>query len=68
MRHIDGRRPFANPNPLRCRHALYWVSISVEKFPGNSVQKFPVRYADLDCFLRCLKRKDSFPVSRMSQW
>ena len=24
--------------------------------------------ADFDCFCRCLKRKESFPVSRMSQW
>ena len=33
-----------------------------------SVQKFPVDQAGFGCFLRCLKRKDSFPVSRMSQW
>ena len=44
------------------------MSISVEKLPGNSVQKFPLHQAVFGCFLRCLKRNESFPVSRMSQW
>ncbi len=44
------------------------VSISVEKLPGNSVQKFPLPQLVFGCFLRCLKRKESLPVSRMSQW
>ena len=44
------------------------LSISVEYFPGSSVQKFPLYEAAFGCFLRCLKRKESFPVSRMSQW
>ena len=43
------------------------LSNSVEKFPGNSVQKFPVGQADFGCFSRCLKRYGSLPVSRMSQ-
>ncbi|SUD34164.1 phosphinothricin acetyltransferase [Pseudomonas fluorescens] len=44
------------------------VSNSVEKFPGNSVQKFPVAQAFFTAFFRCLKRKESLPVSRISQW
>lgn len=44
------------------------LSNSVEKFPGNSVQKFPVAQAFFTAFFRCLKRKESLPVSRISQW
>jgi hypothetical protein len=44
------------------------LSISVEKFPGNSVQKFPLCQPGFGCFLRCLKRNESLPVSRISQW
>jgi hypothetical protein len=43
------------------------MSISVEKFPGNSVQKFPLGQPAFGCFLRCLKRNESLPVSRISQ-
>ena len=43
------------------------VSNSVQYFPGNSVQNFPVYAVIFGCFLLCLKRKESFPVSRMSQ-
>jgi IS1 family transposase len=39
------------------------LSISVEWFPVNSVQKFPLCQPAFGCFLRCLKRKESFPVS-----
>ncbi|WP_207303165.1 hypothetical protein, partial [Pseudomonas gessardii] len=42
------------------------LSNSVEKFPGNSVQKFPVAQAFFTAFFRCLKRKESLPVSRIS--
>lgn len=45
-----------------------WVSISVENFPGVSVQKFPVGQLFFTAFFRCLKRNESLPVSRMSQW
>src|ERR1700710_602044 len=34
----------------------------------NSVQKFPLDQPDFGCFLRCLKRNESLPVSRISQW
>ena len=61
----------AVPTPLidlLTQGTLANLSISVEEFPGNSVQKFPVSHAGFGCFLRCLKRKESLPVSRMSQW
>lgn len=44
------------------------LSISIQNFPGNSVQKFPVAQVLFTAFLRCLKRNESLPVSRMSQW
>jgi len=47
--------------------ALAELSNSVQYFPGNSVQNFPVHAGIFGCFLLCLKRKESFPVSRMSQ-
>ena len=55
-----------------CRYDLVRVdinlSISVEKFPSNSGQKFPLCQPVFGCFLRCLKRNELLPVSRISQW
>ncbi len=45
-----------------------YMSISIQNFPGNSVQKFPVAQVLFTAFLRCLKRNESLPVSRISQW
>ncbi len=50
------------------KRRLPLVSISIQNFPGNSVQKFPVDQVLFTAFLRCLKRNESLPVSRMSQW
>ena len=62
-----GIDPLAERDAAAASARTVMMSISVEKFPGNSVQKFPVYQPDFDCFLRCLKRKESFPVSSMSQ-
>lgn len=44
------------------------VSISVQGFPGNSVEKFPAAQVLFTACLRCLKRNQSLSVSGMSQW
>ncbi|MBC7702554.1 MAG: DDE-type integrase/transposase/recombinase [Rhodoferax sp.] len=43
------------------------VSNSAQYFPPNSVQNIPVQPPSFGCFFLCLKRKESFPVSRISQ-
>ena len=62
-----------------CRPTLYkWknqllgreapaLSSSVQNFPPNSVQIFPGDQSNLTDFFLCLKRNESFPVSRISQ-
>ena len=44
------------------------MSSSVQNFPPNSVQIFPVDQFDLTDFFLCLNRNESLPVSRISQW
>ena len=61
------RRPLTPPY-VRFRIRRFRLSISIQNFPGNSVQKFPVAQVLFTAFLRCLKRNESLPVSRMSQW
>ena len=47
--------------------ALLALSNSAQYFPPNSAQNFPVYAVGFGCFRLCLNRKESFPVSRMSQ-
>jgi hypothetical protein len=47
--------------------ALHKLSNSAQYFPPNSAQNFPVYAVGFGCFRLCLNRKESFPVSRMSQ-
>lgn len=63
IRHLD-----PDGNEFWLARQLAKVSISTQNFPGNSVQKFPVDQVLFTAFLRCLKRNESLPVSRMSQW
>jgi hypothetical protein len=44
------------------------LSSSVQNFPRNSVQNFPVDQLNLTDFFLCLNRNESLPVSRISQW
>jgi hypothetical protein len=43
------------------------LSNSAQYFPPNSAQNFPVYAVGFGCFRLCLNRKESSPVSRMSQ-
>ena len=43
------------------------LSNSAPYFPPNSAQNFPVHAVIFGCFFLCLNRKESFPVSRISQ-
>ncbi|WP_353213487.1 UvrD-helicase domain-containing protein [Rhodovarius sp.] len=54
-------------HPLRETIILQTVSNSAQYFPPNSVQNFPVHAVIFGCFFLCLNRKESFPVSRISQ-
>ena len=49
------------------RYAREGVSNSVQYFPPSSAQNFPVQAPIFGCFRLCLNRKESFPVSRISQ-
>ena len=65
LREIEAR--FSIANRLGAWSANPHVSNSAQYFPPNSAQNFPVHAVIFGCFFLCLNRKESFPVSRISQ-